>query len=93
MEWPARTARPDPQVVEHPAEEGGVAGHALRTRRETERAAVPGRVDGDHLEAEIDQPRQGLRVEDALGREAVDDDERHPAPADRHADRVAVSAG
>ena len=54
------------------------------------RAAVAGGVDGDDLEAEVDEARQGLGVEEALGREAVDDDERHAPPADRDADLVAV---
>ena len=55
-----------------------------------EGAAVAGGVDGDDLEAEVDQAGQGLGVEDPLGREAVDDHQRHAPAADRHADLVAV---
>ena len=89
IEWPASTASLDAEVVEHPAEQLGVAGHALRAGGQAERAAVAGGVDGDDLEAEVDQARQRLRVEDPLGGEPVDDHERHAPPADGHADLCA----
>ena len=54
---------------------------------------MAGRVDGDHLEAEVDEAAQRLGVEHPLGGEPVDDHERHAPPADRHAHRVAVGQG
>ena len=49
-----------------------------------------GDVYRHHLEAHPHQPRQRLGVEDALGGEAVDEDDRQAAPADRHPDPVVV---
>ena len=90
IECPTRTAGPTPEVVEHPPEQRRVAGHALRSGGEAERAPVARGVHGDDLEAEVDQARQGLGVEDPLGREPVDDHERHAPTADGHADGVTV---
>ena len=56
-----------------------------RPPRQALRAAVAGHVDGDDLEAPAHQAVQGLGVEEALGGEAVDDDERHAPAADRQA--------
>ena len=56
-------------------------------------AAVAGRVDGDDLEAHRHQAGQRLGVEDALGREPVDQHERHAPAADGHADLVPVGEG
>ena len=90
IEWPDEHGRAHAEVVEHAAEQRGVAGHALRAGGQAEGAAVAGGVDGDHLEAEVDEPGQRLGVEDPLGGEAVDDHERHAPTADRDADGVAV---
>ena len=90
IECPTQHGLLDAEVVEHAAEQLGVAGHALRAGGQPEGAAVAGGVDGDDLEAEVDEARQGLGVEDPLGGEAVHDHERHAPAADRHPDLVAV---
>ena len=93
IEWPASTAAPTPRWSSTRPSRLGVAGHALRAGGQAERAAVAGRVDRDDLEAEVDEARQRLRVEDPLGREAVDHDERHAAPADGDPHLVTVVEG
>ena len=59
-------------------------------RRQTLCAAVAGHVDGDHLEPFAHEPVQGLGVQKAFRGEAVHDDDRHPATADRDADSMTV---
>ena len=81
---------PHPEVVEDPAEQRGVARHALGAGGEPQGAAVTGGVHGDHLEAEVHEPRERLGVEDPLGREAVHHHEGHAPTAHRHAHGVAV---
>ena len=90
IECPASTAGPTPRWSSTRPSSVGVAGHALRAGGQAEGAAVAGGVDGDDLEAEVDQARQRLGVEDPLGREPVDDHERHAPPADGDADGVTV---
>src|SRR3954470_12313003 len=77
-------------MVERFAEQLGVAAQRASARGETQRRAVAGHVDGDHLEAERHEARQRLRVEDALGRETVHDDQRYTATAHGDADLMAV---
>ncbi len=82
------------EVVQHPRQQVRRSSPVLCAFvGQAEGAAVAGRVDGDDLEAEVDEARQRLRVEDALGGEPVDHDQRDASAADRHADLVAVGEG
>ena len=80
----------DAEGVEDATEEVGVGREVAAAGRQALGTAVPGGVDGDDLEPDVDEAPQRLGVQHALGGEAVDEDERHALAAHGDADPVPV---